>query len=954
MLKAIRLIAVVACAIVALPAVALDYSIPFDVAAVRVFNPASPAQIGGGAHVFGPGGGYIQPAIVQNFLTTFGDSRTALTGGLTWNSPTVTSAAAMGTGYSGYLPPLSGNKFIYEYGYNYGIGAQTSAGTAARAATTSVYCDDPTATSNTCFQALKATTSGAYTTASTSITLTGFSGTITNGVTYVVQINAYLTTNCQITANGSNLTTTSVTIPSGCIQTGFSSAQTIVFVPLAQANAFWNYIGGYSLNNYGSGTDVSLNKVGGGTNFPTCTTATGCTLSPATDTAQVIALLVGINDANLGAVQSALNLASIFSNLGPQGPGAPNKIIVVGDEYPSGLATGYSQGGSTQNGAAEIQTIPASPTACGATYTSNYCVTVHNAGTFFSEPSESLPPLLVYYAPAGTGTVPFVAGASDGVALTYCGSLGCVPAAGQFGVDATGHYAFSSGDASKKVGIYYRYTATTSGRGAFIAELHNWYDSTSCAASWTNGGTYAGSGFSVTMQNPGAQCPGLNPWARVAGTWPALLDTSSGNNYYNKPYTLVDGLHPLPHGAALLSQAMLSAAATSPSVIPASAPYVVPTANNFAINATTQTGTGTQTHTCTYGTDSGQTQQKYYLSAVTMGGVSLSSVSGAVASSLVGATLYTPNATYFPAATTIKCVDQTNGLLQLSAAATGASSTIYALGSGYIIARLDTASIGAGGVFSYAYGSYTGLSAAAGTFVTGCGGTSANASCPAPSIAGWTISHTLPVNWYLTLDANSQTAVAAGTLGVSFGMASNPLGDGYDGVVFQLQGYAYAAAGNPVLTLSDTINGQLAALLTSGTQLRGICRVLIGPGPNGHLTGLTGVQVKVSDQMTGTFTAPGMNGITGQSSYTTAAASAGGGANELSDIDAASGSPGVVAVSGVPGGYMQELDYLTPPITLAATSNNSVVLSTIVQFNPYDAVSATVLIERCAADLGAQ
>ena len=892
--------------------------------------------------------GYMQPPLTNNYLIGYGDSRTANAGGVLYTGgSTVTSNIGFGATYFGQVYALSGNKYLPEYGYNYGIGAQTSAGIAARVNNTTNYCDDPTSSSLACFQGLSATTGTALAVSSSPqvISLSGFGGTINPSENYVVQVNAYLGTDCVV--SGAALTTTSVTLPGNCVNGAGTSGQAISFTPTtisAQANPFWNFLNSTGTNAnsvpYGSGTDISPNKSGGGASWNSSSLT-----SPATDPAVVDFILAGTNDGNLGAVQTASNLASMFNALGPYGSGTPNKIIVAADEIPRGAATGWSNsttGNNTDNGDPETWAIPSSPVACGSTYTSNYCVTVAKTASFISEPGLSTPqtPLPVYYAPAGTLAVPFVAGANDGVALTYCGSLGCSPGTGQFGVDATGHYAFNAADAGKKVAIWYRWANQPS--GPFMNGIHDWLSSNNCAPSWSDG-TY-------TFQNAGAKCPTGYPWVHVASTWASILDTNSGTTYLPAPFTLYDGLHPTPYGGFVVANAMLSAASAA-GVVPASAPYTPPTVSNWDINASTQTSTSAQTTTCPANSvGAASLTQKYFLSGVALGGVALASVSSTVANSLLNAPLYFPNSTSgVPAGTTITCVDRTNSVLQLSAPAT----VIQSYTTTWIVAKLDATSLVGDGVLSYAYGTY-------GPAVTGCGTYSSGyPSCPAPVVSGWTIKNALPVGWTMALDAASQTAIAAGTLGVSVGVCSACAPDGYDALVIQLQGYAGTTAAK--ITLTDSLVSQMAAsfLVSGTTNIRGICRVLTGKGPNGHLTGTSGVQVVAALNQTA-FTPPGaaaFSATTGynfaNNNYIASSTSSGGGAIAFSDPIATSTAPNAVAVTGAPGGYMQQLDQLTPPLKLT-TSYTSETISGTIAWNAKDPISATILIERCGYDVAAQ
>ena len=133
-----------------------------DVAIQRMNNIGGVPITSGGGHAFAPAAGYIQPTIVNNYLIAAGDSRTANSMIFpAWSSGTFTTATNYSNGYAGWLFPLSGNRYLAEIGWNYAVGAQTTAGIAGRLWNTTQYCNDSGAISAACFTDASSTVSSA-------------------------------------------------------------------------------------------------------------------------------------------------------------------------------------------------------------------------------------------------------------------------------------------------------------------------------------------------------------------------------------------------------------------------------------------------------------------------------------------------------------------------------------------------------------------------------------------------------------------------------------------------------------------------------------------------------------------------------------------------------------------------------------------------------------------------
>jgi hypothetical protein len=879
-------------------------------AAQRLYNAGGPAMIGGGGRLVGPGKTYIQPALLNNYAVAFGDSRTAnSTIFPPWSGASFTVSTDYSNGYAGWLFPLSGNRYLAEIGWNYGVGAQTTAGIAGRLFSTTQYCSDASTIGYACFNGASATLSAAISANPSSpltIALSGVTGAPAAG-DYITIANA---TNhgCQITAY--NSATPSVTVPANCITATGAAGAAVALARPSAVSAFTTYAPFGATGSAGASiTDLDTNKANGGAYF-------GGAYSIVTDPAQTVFVLAGTNDGARGAAGAISDLQAIFNAFGPT---AANKIVIVGDELPRGLAEGFSRANANPLGAPEVWTVPT---------TSPYTVTAVNAANYWDTQQ-------VFFAPCGatsSGTpansyscgtaasgVTFSAGASDGVALTPVASA---PAQGQYAVN-NGVYTFNSADAGKKIAIYYRWKAGANSPGSsYLTTIHNWLNATSCG-SWTDpvsGTSYPGVS--------GAQCPGLYPWVHVAPTWSATLDAAAAasGNYLNLPYTSVDGLHPSPYGGAIVANAMLQAAGQT-SAIPTTQPFSPATEQNYFFYGTSTTSTAAQTSTC------GGTARRDYLSSVYVGGTALTAIPQAMAQSIfkTGSRLYFNNATQSALnGVTVTCVDAANGLVQLSS-----PSTVIMTGSTYNWAFVQNDSASPA--------SFIGDSISGGDIYalqTNTSSPLANTGTPSGAGIGATVVKGVPYGWTLTTDSGTTTALSQGIMGLSYGVEQNPFGDGEDDFVLQLQGYAGTGT---QITLSQLVQGPIAATFSAGQFHRAICRVKLSAGPNGHLYGVEGVAVKYYDQTTsGNFVPPGL----ASGSATLWAARQGGGAVEFNDANIASGAPGV---TGTSLGNVLTLDELTPPAAVQGPGPFSAQLSFNVTYAAGDPVSATIRLQSCRA-----
>jgi hypothetical protein len=834
----------------------------------------------------GSRGGYTPPVLVNQFFEIVADSRGANSGGTSGTSPTYITLSQYANGWAGWLAPLSGNKLVTTPTYNYGVGGSSSAGITGRISLVGAWCNDINSTTLACFVGTKGTLSGAIGLGATSLTLGSATGQVPATGDFIQSTVSNLTYGCQASGVSGAAPTYTVTFPTACITGTVPNGTALALSHPANDSNFPPYLPGGGPTG-GQVTDVDAAKISGGI------------YSAITDPAQVVFHMGNTNDGTFrNPLQSIQNDIALFNAFGPAGA---NKIVIASDELPRGLAGSWSVANNQANGAPEVGTI------AGA---GPYTYTLHNATKYYDTQQ-------VFYAPAGTGTVPFVAGANDGLNLVNCSTLTdstvhttptCTPAAGQYSVDpATGIYTFNAADNGKQIAIFYRWNGGSNG-GSNLT-IHNWLISTYCG-----NGTDPSTGYAVK----GASCPGLYPWVHISPTWEAEVDPTGGANYYNLPFTNSDYLHPAPYGGALISSTML-ATAQAAGALNGSTPFPLPTLNNVNFNATAHSSTAAQTTTCPLiSGNANSLQQRYFLTAL--------SVSESLLT--VGAPLVIPSTSTsgIPNGTTIACIDTTSHVVQLNAPATAS------VGLTSVLEQLDTTSVLADGVFDYAH------------FVNT---TSPIANTGTPSL-GTLVAKGVPTNWIFSVPTSIATALANGSFGMSYGVESNPFNDGYDDFVIVMQGYA---AGGGAITLqqppSSTGPGQI---WTTGQRHRMQCDVLISAGPNNHLTG-TGAPSMILTDTSNAFTPPGTPNL--GSTYTKWAGTQGAGSIDFADQSVAPLSPGVssktVYNGGVAGSAVNalELREISPPAKFGGTTSFG--QANVVSVGPSsgDPVSEVVRIRRC-------
>lgn len=762
-------------------------------------NAAPPAQ----RDVLFSGGGpsYVPPSLTAGLAIGFGNSLWGNAGGYGLalsscaSSCSATAVDTFSDSYGGVFPMLTGGAIQYSLHYNYGRGAQSTAGIAARENNANTACNAPGNNPNSaCFTGKQGTSSGSTTT--TALTLTA-SLACTNG--------QYIFSN----GSGTQYYPPQTTIVSGCGTTSLVTSNAPVGTipsgtlmsssPTNQTNQFWNYLDATKVGFTVTDMDGNFSNTG---QYSACSDPANVVIMSGTE----------INDANIPTLQMLKNLQSIVDGFVPRT--GCNKVVISGDGIPYGMATAYN----------ELHTVPASP----------YQVTVANSATFQQD-------LGVLYAPngaSGGGSAPNTLGASDGTPLTKVASA---PAAGQYSVSGA-VYTFNSADTGKQ--LVFHYTWAPSGAqtpaGSKFVIAHDWWDSKTCGTFVDGGTSYPGV--------VGAQCKLRHPNLIVAPTWNALVDPSTGTNNYNLPWTgFWDGAttkHPQPYGAILSGQTFVPAlakfAGTTPQ-IPAA------TFGNSTFTANASIGTGAVSPTCAYGSATTNLTHQYFLNGLVPAATAANSgVSpGPNTVYAVGMRIYaSASNTGIPAGTTIDCIDITNNQIHLSAAATVGNTA-----TGTIGVQGSTNNVMVNGLFNH-------LDATApGSSVTNCENAGSTASlCGTPAGAASLV----PNGWIFTPSSAQRTDLQSGNLGISYGIETNGEGDGYDDFIIQVFGTTSAGALNITLQQGGVNSVFNTALILAGDSHRTQCKVQISAGPNGHLWGVEWPKLQVAEAVgSGSYAPPG-------------------------------------------------------------------------------------------------
>ena len=553
-------------------------------------------------------------------------------------------------------------------------------------------------------------------------------------------------------------------------------------------------------------------------------------------------------------------------------------------------------------------------------------------------------------------------------------------------MSSVGVYAFNAADNGKRVGIYYRwkgYNVPIGPNGSnYLTTIHDFIDSTQC-------GSFTDPISGVTFPFSGIKCPGKYPWVHVASTWAQWIDPTTGVNNYPLPYVATDGLHSSSHGGRLAAAAMLAAAPQG--AIPSTVPFPLPTSNNAAFSGRVSSSTSAQTTSCTGITG---TQVKNFVTNLSpAASTGVYGVPGTISGGFGYGLLWLNTQTVgIPAGSIIDCVDAANNVLHLKTASASASAANIAMmlqtdttsflpnglfnhneistvavgqcfghcgmaggngtlsgaavtkGSNIVTAPTSISSPALSGVLypsarlsdsgscipvgARVRSAYQNAAGGAWTLVMSANATG-NCSSDAITATGPAVVQAAPTGWPLSL---AHVPWTSDTMGVSYGVVTNPDGDGYDAFDLVLQGKTSGTA--PLIGFGSSLlssTSQIQAAIGATDSHRALCNVQIYPGPNGHLWGIVQDSLVITDATSGVFTAPGMTGFPHSPTNTfkkySAVAAMSNASFEFNDADIAAG-PAVIPE-------------LTPPTNVGEPSPMTVAPTVGVGIGMYGSVIST-------------
>ena len=940
------------------------------------------ARLAGERIILQPHFAYTPPPI-GNLLSVAGDSRSE--GVNPYNTIYLSTnfqlSTSVSNNYAAWIFPASGNAFIPFLDYDFAVGTTTTAGQAARLKSPNTFCgmghDGTTAV---CYNGTAITTSGTQAvnkltlsaTAPASLTGKILGGAIMTNSLYPGSVIGTVTGADAFVPYSPNAWSTPLT------------GQTFYAYPAAQSTPYWNFIGANGDGHYSSSPKVSQDTDSMGThsnfgNYSLCN-----------NPSSVVSLIVGTNDMAILQtpstplyIQSLLNLTYILQHLGKSDC---NKVVLLADELPRGISTGTTVGGY------EKRTI------------SGTSATVTNAAKFYQT-------VQLCYQPDGTFPVNvFVPGANDGYCLTP-GSTSSGGQFVDAGAGVYNFNAADTGAKIGFAYTWKNNDAAAAPTGNILTTIHNFMRSTSCG-SFTDplsGVTYPLSGARCARDYP--HVIGIDTWEAAidsgSGSLFYNLPFTQGDGLHPQQY-LGRKLGNLVWDS-LPSWAKPSSVPYPPPLSTSNNPAFTGNISSGGTVTTSCTGGDTaKSHYITalspaastglYGpsqtVSTGNGVGILYLSQSALGFASppiidcvdqannqLHIKTGAAntnAGALTMALMVDPSTSGFFVP---------NGILDHRAIVTTAAS-------GCSTTHCGTA--GAGGTLSGAVttnGSNVvtaatayGASALSGSLypsavLTDTGGSHGSACLPAgakvksayqtggaspkwnlvmtaaalcdstgdtitASTAAMSPTFGYPLGWSLSLQGMS---FVTGGMGVSYGVMTNPDGDGFDSFDMVFQGTAGATSA--ITFANNLINittSQLQAGITVGDKHRAQCHVDIYPGPNGHLWGVSAASVSAQDTSSVAFTAPYQSAASPPltnipNTTTTFAATFGNNVStntEYNDLDIAQG----------PVSYWG----LTPPADTNGMTTPKFVLSNGINMTANAPVSATVRFKGCWAATVAQ
>ena len=338
-----------------------DLSPPFDVASLMLLGA-------------GPGvdasASYVMPAMT-GFLELIGHSVVSAAGGMDGSRTTFVSlnpGVGLG-GWGGWIFPLSGQAFVPDVSFQYGLGASTTAHAAGILTTTGNQCDFYSAnTTSPCAQTeVQAKTLSTVSVGATSFTVGAPTfGAFTSGATYYVNATApgEINFSCQAVVTGTASPYT-VTLQGSPNTSGPTSQPCQVFGTIA-VNAALVFVPPADTSNFASYTiPVAANVTNGTLDIDTVNNELSYGgYSPETDPAKIVFVQDGANDTAYpcvetttppgNACQTLTNLAAILDAFGPT---QANKVVILSNERPYGAASAWSNSAGSSDGDPELHCV---------------------------------------------------------------------------------------------------------------------------------------------------------------------------------------------------------------------------------------------------------------------------------------------------------------------------------------------------------------------------------------------------------------------------------------------------------------------------------------------------------------------------------------------------------------------------------------------------------------------
>lgn len=728
----------------------------------------------------------------------WGDSEIANSGGTAWTASTFTATMGGGAGYLGLIGTKTNNRVGFQASSIYAVGNTT----ALRLADS--------------LPSNRYDTGQASLTASVAATtLTATAASVTGLRPNTVISGTGVTAGTVVGANGT-ATSDGTTIQAQGTY-AVSPSQMVASTTIAATN-------NPAFATTGFGADKTWNFLSTGQ------------YSALSDPCVTPIVLVGTNDPSsaLTETQDFAALSSIADVAGPAGGtinGSPvsgaNKFAFWIDMIPRGI--GFIEG-ETHTQATTTYTV-----AQGGFFESDDCDT------------NIVPHVIAanYAVTAGVGL------ATNGT-NTLLTKVGSSPNDGQYTVSAGGLYTFSTSLSIIAPQLTFNYCYNSQARTGsvlnWLLDQHAWVNSS--AAVFT--GPASGTNLVV---------PGLltHPGVRAIAAWDAIAGPTAATTGLNKAGTLADGLHPASWGSQLLA----AAAATSINAIVPNVPLIIPpTANNYYIIK----GSGlVKTYTSTTaplppnmipqlsGLAAGGLFQVCYQQACEVAGAA---VSGQGTFAWNGLTSTTSSITGASGG----CINYTAGSTCNGSTAAGAYSlpnfSANIPVNGRVIAYSDPPFNAAGAKASgnlFFNGQMDYFVAASG----GGAGTLTNLAGSTCNTAnsGLSNSNYVPSGWVLTGDANTQTALGAGTLVMTCGYGTAP--DGAPGFFLTLYGKTAATS---ALTMVESVQ-DVGSFLSTATpdMVRSYVRITAVAGPGGHLYGVQPPNIKINTTVTTAGSVFGVN-----------------------------------------------------------------------------------------------